>query len=160
MSVIRLIKDRQHATFTVLVALDGTLEQVWDLFADPRKMEKWWGPPTWPATFTDYTLEAGGETTYTMTGPEGDTSGGWMEFTTVQKPALLELRDGFSNDDGSRSTDFEPMNLRITFDQEGGAVQIEVTTFFGDLEYMDKMFAMGLEEGLAGAVGQMDGLLK
>ena len=44
-------------------------ERVWQLWADPRQLERWWGPPTYPATFTQHDLAPGGHVEYHMTGP-------------------------------------------------------------------------------------------
>ncbi|WP_367618868.1 SRPBCC domain-containing protein [Brevibacterium sp.] len=46
-------------------------ERVWEVYADPRQLEKVWGPPTYPATVVDHSLVPGGRVTYYMTSPEG-----------------------------------------------------------------------------------------
>src|SRR3954452_11538029 len=35
--------------------------RVWNLWEDPRKLERWSGPPCYPATFTRYEFEPGGQ---------------------------------------------------------------------------------------------------
>lgn len=160
MSVIQVKKNRAEATMTIVVALDATVEQVWDLWADPRKLEKWWGPPTWPATFDDFTLAVGQEANYFMTGPEGEKAGGWWKFTDVQAPSKLEITDGFANPDGSPSDDSPPMSMTVTLVKHGDATHLELTTKFKDEAHFDELLEMGMEEGMAGALGQMDMLLK
>lgn len=159
MSVIRVEKDREHAKMTVVVALDATVDQVWQLWADPRKLERWWGPPTWPATFSDFTLKPGERASYVMTGPEGEKAGGWWNFTKVQAPNRLELTDGFANDDGSPNTEIAPMTMVMTLEDHNGATHMELVSSFVDQAHFDEIIAMGAEEGLAGALGQMDALV-
>ena len=45
-------------------------ERVWEVWENPRQLERWWGPPTYPATFTRHDFVVGGESRYFMTGPE------------------------------------------------------------------------------------------
>ncbi len=65
-------KDLEEHTLTVVATFDHPVEQVWDLYADPRKMERWWGPPTYPATVVEHSLTSGGVVRYYMTGPDGE----------------------------------------------------------------------------------------
>ena len=48
MSVTNVEKDLDALSVTVIADFDASVEQVWDLWADPRKLERWWGPPTYP----------------------------------------------------------------------------------------------------------------
>ena len=72
MTVTAVRKDPEALTMTVDAEFDASPERVWQLWADPRQLERWWGPPTYPATFTAHDLAPGGRVEYHMTGPEGD----------------------------------------------------------------------------------------
>ena len=73
MTVTNMHKDPEELTMTMTVELDTTVERAWQLWADPRQLERWRGPPMYPATFVDHEFKPGGETTYYMTSPEGET---------------------------------------------------------------------------------------
>ena len=45
-------KDPSSRTMTLEAEFDASPERVWQLWADPRQLERWWGPPTYPATVT------------------------------------------------------------------------------------------------------------
>src|SRR5918995_434428 len=53
-----------------------TVRRAWQLWADPRQLERWWGPPGYPATFVDHDLTVGSRATYYMTSPEGEKHSG------------------------------------------------------------------------------------
>ena len=72
MTVTGVRKNPETLTMTLDAEFDASLERVWQLWADPRKLERWWGPPTYPATVTAHDLRSGGRVEYHMTGPEGD----------------------------------------------------------------------------------------
>ena len=61
MTVISTTKDPESLTLTLVAEFDSAPERVWTVWEDPRKLEQWWGPPTWPATFTRHDFVVGGE---------------------------------------------------------------------------------------------------
>lgn len=69
MTVINVEKDAAKATMIVTSEFDAPVDHVWQLWADPRLLERWWGPPTYPATVTEHNLTPGGKVKYFMTGP-------------------------------------------------------------------------------------------
>lgn len=71
MSVISTAKDSAALTLTLVAEFDADPDRVWDVWEDPRKLERWWGPPTFPATFTRHDFHVGGQSRYFMTGPAG-----------------------------------------------------------------------------------------
>ena len=44
---------------TVTAEFAAPVERVWALYADPRRLERHWGPPGWPATFVQHELVPG-----------------------------------------------------------------------------------------------------
>lgn len=100
MSVTSVDKDFDSLTLTLIADFDAPTERVWQLWADPRQLERWWGPPTHPATMEPHDLAAGGEVTYFMTGPEGEKYRGWWRITSVEPPSSLQFTDGFADQDG------------------------------------------------------------
>src|SRR3981081_64312 len=77
-------KDPQRLTLTVEAEFDASVERIWQLWADPRKLERWWGPPTYPATFTKHDRAPGGRVESYMTGPEGDQPHGYWDVLEVE----------------------------------------------------------------------------
>ena len=104
MTVTAVRKDPQSRTMTLEAEFDASPERVWQLWADPRQLERWWGPPTYPATVDAHDLRPGGRVEYHMTGPEGDQPRGYWNVDEVQPPHRLVFRDGFANDDGTPNT--------------------------------------------------------
>jgi uncharacterized protein YndB with AHSA1/START domain len=81
MTVTAVRKDPHTRTMTLDAEFDASPERVWELWADPRQLERWWGPPTYPATVDAHDLSPGGRVEYHMTGPEGDQPRGYWEST-------------------------------------------------------------------------------
>ncbi|MGH9276312.1 MAG: SRPBCC family protein, partial [Acidimicrobiales bacterium] len=77
-------KDPTALTMTVTTELDATVERTWQLWADPRQLERWWGPPTYPATVVEHDLAAGARVRYFMTSPEGEKFYGMWDIVAVE----------------------------------------------------------------------------
>jgi len=158
MPVINVSKT--DTTMTVTAEYDAPVDRVWKLWEDPRQLERWWGPPTYPATFTDHDLTPGGHSRYIMTGPEGEKSGGWWRVISVEAPRRLELEDGFADESGNPNPDMPSMTMRVSLeDRPGGGTQMSVETTFASGEVLEQMVSMGMEEGMLAAAGQIDDLL-
>lgn len=76
---------------TVVAQFAAPVAHVWAAYADPRQLERFWGPPEWPATFVRHDFVGGGRSEYYMTGPNGDQSPGFFEFLAIDEP--LRRRD-------------------------------------------------------------------
>jgi uncharacterized protein YndB with AHSA1/START domain len=160
MTITSVRKDPEALTMAITTELDSTVERSWQLWADPRQLERWWGPPTYPATVVDHDLVPGGRVTYFMTGPDGDTARGWWEVLAVTPPHRLELRDGFADDSGTPNDSMPVMTMVVTLtERDGGGTLMAIETQFPSLKAMEQLASMGMEEGMAAAMAQIDDIL-
>jgi uncharacterized protein YndB with AHSA1/START domain len=159
MSVIRAEKDFDSLSLILLAEFDASMERVWQLWADPRQLERWWGPPTHPATVEEHDLTPGGDVTYFMTSPEGEKYRGWWRITSVDPPKSLEFTDGFADQDGTPVADMPTTTVQMQLTEHEGGTRMELRSVFDSREQMEQLMNMGASEGLQQAVGQMDALL-
>jgi uncharacterized protein YndB with AHSA1/START domain len=159
MTVVSTNKDVDALTMTFVAEFSAPTERVWELWKDPRQLERWWGPPTWPATFEKHEFEVGGRSAYYMTGPDGEKAHGWWEITAIDAPNRLEFDDGFADDDGTPATAIEPTHALVTLESIDGVTRMTSVSTFASTEHLEQMVQMGMEEGMRLAVGQMDGIL-
>jgi uncharacterized protein YndB with AHSA1/START domain len=160
MTVTAVRKDPDNLTMTLEAEFEAPPERIWKLWADPRQLERWWGPPTYPATFTKHDLAPGSRIEYHMTGPEGDKPRGYWEVLEVDPPKGLAFRDGFANDDGTPNPDLPTSEARVRIEEIGtGRTRMSIESVFPSAEAMEQVLAMGMEEGLTQAVGQIDAIL-
>ena len=160
MTVTAVRNDPQALTMTLEAEFDASPERVWQLWADPRQLERWWGPPTYPATFTKHDLTPGTRVEYHMTGPEGDQPKGYWDVLETDPPRSLVVRDGFANDDGTPNLDFPRGEMRVRIEEIGdGRTRMSIESLFPSTEAMEQLLAMGQEEGMTQAVGQIDAIL-
>jgi uncharacterized protein YndB with AHSA1/START domain len=160
MTVTAVRKDIEGLTMTLDAEFDAPPARIWQLWADPRQLERWWGPPTYPATVTSHDLRVGGRVEYHMTGPEGDQPHGYWEILEADAPNRLVFVDGFANADGTSNSDMPLNEARVTItDIGGGRTRMSIESVFPDTAAMEQVLAMGMEQGLTQAVGQIDAIL-
>lgn len=159
MSLTDVVQDLDNLTVTFTADFAATNDQVWELWADPRRLEKWWGPPTYPATFDELDLTPGGSAAYYMTGPEGEKYRGWWRFSDVQQPSYLSFVDGFADESGTpiESMPLNTVNVSISANAQG--TRMVLSTVFDSREQMEQIAQMGMVEGMTEAISQMDALL-
>lgn len=153
--------DKNYDTLSVDVIADFTapIEAVWQLWADPRKLERWWGPPTWPATVEEHDLSVGGRVNYFMTGPDGEKAGGWWTITAVNPPTSLSFTDGFADPDGNPIDSLPTMQATMELSQHNDGTRMVMRSVYASKEDLDTVVEMGMLEGIRGAAGQMDAIL-
>jgi uncharacterized protein YndB with AHSA1/START domain len=160
MTVTAVRKDPENHALTLTAEFNASPERVWELWADPRQLERWWGPPSYPATFTTHDLVQGGRVAYHMTGPEGDQPHGYWDVVEVDPPRRLVFMDGFAHPDGTPNDDMPRNDGVVTIEAIGaGRTRMSIESVFPSAEALDQVLAMGMEEGLTQAVGQIDAIL-
>jgi uncharacterized protein YndB with AHSA1/START domain len=158
-TVVSSVKDIRALTLTFVAEFNASVERVWRIWEDPRQLERWWGPPTWPASFEQHDFVVGGQSRYYMTGPEGQKSHGWWTITAIEAPHRLEFADGFAGDDGEPLESMGSIQAVVTLDALGSRTRMTTITTFANAEQLERMLAMGMEEGMRLAMGQIDELL-
>ena len=160
MTVTAVRKDSDALTMTIDAEFDASPDRVWQLWADPRQLERWWGPPGYPATFTKHDLAPGSRVEYHMTTPEGDTPKGFWDILETDPPRRLVVRDGFANDDGTPNDQLPTGEFSVAIEEIGGGrTRMSIENIFPSAEAMEQLLAMGQEEGMKQAVGQIDAIL-
>ena len=142
MTVVSTAQDTDNLTFTIVTDLAAPPDRVWQIWSDARPLERWWGPPTWPATFTRHELAAGGTSEYFMTAPR-----------------TFEFDDGFADEAGNRDTTMPVIRGRVELEDTAEGTRMSITSHFASAEHMEQLANMGMVEGMTEAMGQIDAIL-
>ena len=158
MTFIDSTRDADALTLTIVTEYEAPRERVWQLWSDPRQLERWWGPPGYPSTFEVFEFEPGGRATYYMAIPDGSKAWGWWRFIEIEPTSRIVLDDGFAEEGGSPATG-EAGRMTATFDERDGRTRMTILSRFASVEQMDELLAMGQEEGMIQALTQVDAIL-
>jgi uncharacterized protein YndB with AHSA1/START domain len=152
--------DEHEPTMTVRGRWDVPVDVLWTLWSDPRRLERWWGPPQYPATVLEHDLVPDGRVSYVMTGPEGDRHHGWWTVVDVDAPHRLEVVDGFADQDGEPDPTLPTSRMVVTIaEHPDGGSEMRMTSYLASREALDELLAMGAQEGLVAALGQVDAIV-
>jgi len=160
MPVTSITSDPEKLTMNIVADFEAPVERVWGVFTDPRQLERFWGPPGWPATFTRWEFAPGGLAQYQMTGPHGETSRGRWEFLKIDEPRSFEVLDGFADENGDLAPGMPPMRMVFAFEATPAGSRLNGVTHFASLEALEQAVAMGMIEGTRMAMGQIDAVLQ
>ena len=95
-----------------------------------------------------------------MTGPEGDRYHGWWRITAVDAPKHFSFEDGFADADGNPNAEMPTTTCRRPHrGARAGRTRMTIESTFPRTEAMQQLLTMGMEEGIAAAIGQIDGIL-
>jgi uncharacterized protein YndB with AHSA1/START domain len=159
MPVTNVEKDLDQLTITIVAEFDAPLRRLWDAYTDPRQIERFWGPPTYPATFFRHDAVTGGRSLYSMTGPEGDVHYGRWDWTAANAPHSFEVIDRFSDEAGVPTPDLPATRMEFAFEETSNGSRQRTTSRFDSVEQMQQLLDMGMLEGTREAMGQIDQVL-
>lgn len=160
MPVTDISADADTLTMDIVAEFDASPDRVWKVFTDPRQLERFWGPPGWPATFTRFDFAPGGLALYHMTGPRGEVSRGRWEFLSIDEPRSFEVLDGFADEYGDLSSEIDPMRMVFAFEQTSSGTRLNGKTYFTSADSLEQAVQMGMVEGTRQAMGQLDTVLQ
>ena len=160
MPVTHVQHDLDDLTLVLTADFAAPRERVWEVYADPRQLERVWGPPTYPATFVDHELAPGGRMNYYMTSPEGARYYGYWVISEVDGPGSFTFDDGFALDETFAPNTALPVSVNhYVFTETDGGTHATYTSTFATAEALQQVLAMGVEEGTTTAINQIDDLL-
>lgn len=160
MPVTDVITDIENLTMTVIADLAAPVERVWNAYTDPQQLERFWGPPGWPATFTKWDHTVGGKADYTMNGPRGEKASGTWEFLEIDGPRTFTVLDAFADEEGNPDPDLPSMRMTFTFEPSAEGTRMVTTSYFESVDALEQVVAMGAIEGTKLAMGQLDAVLQ
>ncbi len=159
MPVTDVQHDLDSRTLTIVADFAAPPERIWQVYADPRQLEKVWGPPTYPATVVDHDLRPGGKMTYFMTGPDGDKHAGYWSITSVEEPVAFTFDDGFAHLDFTPNDEMPVSRNEFRFAARDGGTRATYVSTYATAEGLAQVLEMGVVEGASGAINQIDELI-
>ncbi|MFD8770797.1 SRPBCC family protein [Microbacterium oxydans] len=160
MPVTDVITDADNLTMTVVADFAAPIERVWSAYSDPRQLERFWGPPGWPATFTAWDHTVGGRAQYSMNGPRGEKSSGSWEFISIDAPNAFEVIDSFVDENGTPLDGFPAQRMTFAFESTADGTRMTTTSHFDSVDALEQVVEMGQAEGIKMAMAQLDAVLQ
>lgn len=125
---------------------------VWDVFTQPKHIEKWFGPKGFDTRVDKLEFKVGGRAVYVMIGPDGveyPSSGTYKEITPIEKIVTTdEFGEGFDEIEAMKEIDLpQGMITTYLFDDLGERTKLTLITSHPTIEDKKKHEAMGVVDG-------------
>ena len=160
MPVTDVQHDTDALTLTITADFAAPVERVWEVYADPRQLERIWGPPGFPATVVDHDLVPGGRMNYFLTSPDGDKYYAYWDIAEVNRPRDFSFKDGFAVDESFAPNPEMPESVQVfEFAETAGGTRATFVATYADADSLQKVLDMGAVEGATAAINQVDDLL-
>lgn len=111
--------DTADRELIVTRVINATPQRVFEAFADPKQMPHWWGPTGFTTTIHTYDVRPGGESRYTMHGPDGRDWPNRARYIEVIPGEKLT----YWLDDGDDAKEMH-MHATVTFQAEAGGTRV------------------------------------
>ena len=159
MPVTSVTTDPAALSMTVVGDFPVPVERLWSAFADPRQLERFWGPPGYPATFGTYEFRTGGVAHYWMTSPEGERFHGRWDFVDVDEPHRFVVNDAFADENGEIDPTMPPGEMTLLFESTADGSRFTAVSKSPTLEALEQVIEMGQVEGMRQSFAQLDTVL-
>ncbi len=152
-------KNLSQKTLTVERMFDAPRSRVWAAWTKSELLDQWWAPKPWKSITKSFDFREGGAWHYGMQGPDGITAWGWAAYESITPEQHFALQDGFCDEAGNKDSSLPSTHWNIEFKEEGEATRVIATLTFASEADMEKIIAMGFEEGFSMGLGNLDELL-
>ena len=160
MPVTAVTTDVDALTMTLVGEFPAPAERLWRAFTDPRQLERFWGPPGYPATFERFDFEPGGFAHYTMTSPRGEKFNGTWEFVGIDPTTGFEVLDAFADESWAPAEGMPVSRMSFAFEGTASGSRFTSVTHFTSAEALQQTVDMGAVEGSTLALNQLDSVLQ
>ena len=159
MPVTDITKDLDARTITITADFAAPVERIWQVYADPRQLERVFGPPDFPATVVQQELRPGGRMHYCMPGPVGERFYGIWEVTEVDEPRTFSFAAAFADESFTVNPELPVSENTYAFTEHEGGTRAVYTSRYASAEALQQVLDMGVEEGATTAINQVDELI-
>jgi len=159
MPVTSVTTDPEALTLTLVADFPVPVQRLWAAFADARQLERFWGPPGYPATFLDFDLSPGNRASYWMTGPDGEQFHAFWDILEVDEPRSIVVSDRFADNNGDADDSMPTVRMSLTFESTAEGSRVTNVSSFESADALEKVLAMGMAEGITQGFAQLDVVL-
>lgn len=155
----KIARDPSGTKLIVTREFNAPLDKVWKAWTESSLLDQWWAPKPYKTETKSMEFKPGGRWLYAMAGPEGDKHWCKVDFETIEPQQSFTGIDGFCDENGNTTPDPPPMHWFVQFTSDGSTTTVTVDIQFSSEADLEKIVAMGFQEGFTMAHGNLDELL-
>ena len=151
--------DKAAKTVYITKEFNAELPLVWDAFTQQELLDQWWAPKPWLSITKSMDFKVGGRRFYAMASPDGEEKG-WQiqDYTSITPKTNFKFISVFADKD--ENPHLPGSDWDLTFSEQNGTTQVNITIYNDSLERMEKMIEMGFKEGFTMTLNELENLLQ
>jgi uncharacterized glyoxalase superfamily protein PhnB/uncharacterized protein YndB with AHSA1/START domain len=156
----KVVKDLANRKMTITRFFDSDPELVWITWTESEILDQWWAPRPWRAETKTFNFSNGGHWLYAMIGPNNESQWCRVDFSNIVPQKSFEAVDAFCDEKGNKNNSMPETTWKNEFQQVDGGTKIIVTITAASQDAIEKILAMGFEEGFNMGLNNLDQYLK
>ncbi|HMH70575.1 MAG TPA: SRPBCC domain-containing protein [Candidatus Saccharimonadales bacterium] len=148
--------NKETNEFIAERVFDAPRTRLWEAFANPEQLVKWWGPNGWETTIKTFEFQPQGVWLYGMKCVDenqgefyNQESWGKAIFEEIDEPEKIVYRDSFSDANGTINDSMPTGISTLEFHDEDGKARLVSRTKYDKPEELQTVIDMGMEEGFS-----------
>lgn len=154
-----ITKDTANNKLIVERSFAAPGARVWDAWTKSELLDQWWAPKPWKAVTKSHEFREGGHWLYCMQGPDGEQQWCVIDYLTIDPQNGFTAQDSFSDENGVKTSELPSTHWHNAFTDEGEGTKVTCTLSFASAADMEKLVAMGFEEGFSMGLGNLEEML-
>lgn len=152
--------NKETKTIYVKREFDADVNLVWKAWTTAELLDQWWAPLPFRNKTKVMDFRDGGMWHYAMLSPDNQLHWCRFDYEKITNGKRYSGLDAFCDENGNINTDFSRMHWENTFDQSENGTEVNITVTVDSLETLEKIMAMGFQEGFTMGLNQLEELLK
>ena len=151
------IVDKQTKTVSITKEFAAELSLVWDAYTQAELLDQWWAPKPMTSFTKAMDFEVGGRRFYAMVSPDGDERWAVQKYTSITPKTNFKFFNAFADKDENLELPGSDWNLN--FSEQDGKTKVSISIYNESLERMERVIAMGFQQGIEALLRNLEDLL-
>jgi len=154
---MEFIVDKQTKTVSITKEFAAHLSLVWDAYTQAELLDQWWAPKPMTSRTKAMDFEVGGRRFYAMVSPEGDERWAVQKYTSITPKTNFKFFNAFADKD--ENLELPGSDWDLNFSEQDGKTKVSISIYNESLERMERVIAMGFQQGAEAQLQNLEDLL-
>ena len=151
------IVDKQTKTVSIIKEFAAELSLVWDAYTRAELLDQWWAPKPMTSRTKAMDFEVGGRRFYAMVSPDGDERWAVQKYTSITPKTNFKFFNAFADKD--ENLQLPGSDWDLNFSEQDGKTKVSISIYNESLERMERLIAMGFQQGAEAQLQNLEDLL-
>jgi len=151
------IVDKQTKTVSITKEFAAELSLVWDAYTRAELLDQWWAPKPLRSRTKVMEFKVGGRRFYAMVTPEGVERWAVQKYTSITPKTNFKFFNAFADKD--ENPQLPGSDWDLNFSEQDGKTKVSISIYNESLERMERVIAMGFQQGIEAQLQNLEDLL-